>query len=359
MRWTILAPWQAAGAVSVEHPHRIDLGERSIGVLFYDAPLSATVSFDPAATSDADRFARQAIRPRLERAATHVPGSGRGGATGAAPGGIERRATPRHADSHVVLVATDGELYGHHQQFRDLFLDRLLSHRDGFTITTAGAVMDGLDAAALDVVGIVDPSSWSCHHGVARWYGECPDVADGHWKRPLRQAFDRLAAALDAAVERWFSERGLDLWELRDAYADVASGYAAPEAWLDEQMTRGRGVDGGSGGKAPSLHEEEQRRALALLRAEAARLQMFASDGWFWGDPRRLETAQVLRFAAFAARTVDAELGTTLEGPFVADLAAIRAPDVPDNAIPQLVNLRTGDEIYAATLESVSQPPTL
>lgn len=351
VRWTILSPLQARTEVTVEHPRRIDLGDGlSIGVLFYDAGLSTAVSFDPIATSNADQFARQFVRPRLERAIAPVVRATRGGVAF----GSAVVAPHQHAGDDVVLIATDGELYGHHQQFRDLFLDRLLTLADGIGATTPGAFMDSLDLGSLQSVPLRDPSSWSCHHGVMRWYGACPDVADGHWKRPLREAFDRMAGALDLAVERWFGERGLDLWELRDAYVDVAAGLAEPEAWLREQLAEA-GRRAGSA-RVPKLGHGDERRLLALLRAVASRLQMFASDGWYWGDPRRLETAQVLRFAAFAARTVDAELGTSLEQPLVADLAAVRAPDVPDDAVLHLVRLHTGDEIYRAALEAVGQP---
>ena len=332
VRWTILAPWQATEPVRPEVPRRIDLGGLAIGVLFYDAQLSATVSFDPGATTDADRFASSIVGPRLAGAGAAAASNGDG--------------PPADGDG-VLVIATDGELYGHHQIFRDLFLDRLLSENDGFTTTTAGAVMDGLDIASLEPVVLRDPSSWSCHHGVMRWCGECPDVADGRWKRPMRQAFDRLAASLDATLEPWFVARGLDLWELRDAYGHVASGFVEPEAWLDIQLARRRG----------RIEASDERKLLTLLDAMASRLQMFASDGWFWGDPRRLETAQVLRFAAFAARTVDAELGSDLEPELVADLAAVHAPDVPDHAIPQLIELRTGDDLYRAALAAVGQPP--
>jgi hypothetical protein len=149
--------------------------------------------------------------------------------------------------------------------------------------------------------------------------------------------------------------RGLDLWELRNAYGDVASGFAAPQPWLTEHVSRGRGWPAGE--HEPRLSEIQERRTLALLGAAAMRLQMFASDGWFWGDPRRLETAQAMRCAAFAARTVDAELGTDLETELVADLAALHAPEIPDQAIPQLIDLHTGDEIYRAALAGVGQPP--
>lgn len=347
VRWTILAPWQAQTEVKVEQPRRVDLGGLSIGVVFYDAQLSGTVSFDPSATADADRFARQTVRPRLERTAAHALRTGRQSADGAAhdPGAV----AAHQAAAELVTIATDGELYGHHQAFRELFLDRLLSLGDGLATTTPGAVMDATDLASLEPVSLREPSSWSCHHGVARWYGECPDVADGRWKRPLRQAFDRLAAGIDLAVEARFRELGLDLWELRSGYVDVAAGYAEPAVWLDEQLK------GPSHGRSRPPLLGAEGLVLDLLGAVTARLQMFASDGWFWGDPRRLETAQVLRSAAFAARTVDARLGTTLEDGLVADLAAVGAPDVPDDVVAALRSLRTGDQIYRAALAEVGQ----
>ena len=85
----------------------------------------------------------------------------------------------------------------------------------------------------------------------------------------------------------------------------MASGFAEPDAWLDAWIAR-------SGGREGHLITD-RAQVLQLLRAQASRLQMFASDAWFWGDPRRIETAQTLRCAAHAARLADGELGTDLE----------------------------------------------
>ena len=48
----------------------------------------------------------------------------------------------------------------------------------------------------------MERTSWSCHHGVARWHEACDCVPDGAWKGPLRAAFDRLAEGIDAQTER-------------------------------------------------------------------------------------------------------------------------------------------------------------
>ena len=73
---------------------------------------------------------------------------------------------------------------------------------------------------------------------------------------------------------------------------------------------------------------------------------MFASDGWFWDDPIRPETSQILRAAARAVRLVDGVAGTRLEGRFVADLALFTSPS----------RGLDGAAIYRMALADVGQP---
>ena len=53
---------------------------------------------------------------------------------------------------------------------------------------------------------------------------------------------------------------------------------------------------------------------------------MYASDAWFWDDPVRPETKQVLRAAARAVRLVDGVAGTQLEGRLCDDLTLFTSP---------------------------------
>jgi len=293
IRWTILAPWQAADGVDVRTPARIELGDgRWVVALFYDAGLSTTVSFDPAATADADRFAHAAVLPHLR-----ADVSGRG----------------------MALICTDGELYGHHQPFRDLFLDRLRTDADDHAAIDAlrpanAGAFDPLDLPAVHR----ERTSWSCHHGIARWAGSCGCTADGAWKSVLRRAFDRIAGAIDTATEMRLAALGVDAWEARDRYADVASGYLDPRAWAVAELARTH---------VPA--SEAAATLVALMSAQASRLAMFASCGWYWDDPRRIETRQVLRFAAHAVRTVDEVCGTSLEERLVTTCRRCQSPVVP------------------------------
>lgn len=319
IRFTILAPWQAAadGQLDTRRPYRVDLGrEASMVVVFYDAPLSGAVSFDPAATSDAERFARERVTARLGR-------------------------TLPDGEAPLVAIATDGELYGHHQPFRDLFLERLTDNRPvhpdwGFDVVTLPSVLAEVDPASLPRVGIVERTSWSCHHGVLRWSAECADAADGRWKAPLRAAFERIATAIDVLVETALARLPgePDLWAARDAYVDVVDGVVGGAEFATRWLPA-------------TASTEERGRFLDLLEAERWRLAMFSSDAWYWEDPVRFETKQALRAAARAVRLVDGHLGTDLEERLLADLELLRSPSTG----------ATGAELYRDALADVGQPP--
>ncbi len=71
VRWTILAPWQASDGTDVRHPQRIELGDglRIGGRVLRRRAVDATVSFDSAATSDADRFVETHVAGPASRTA--------------------------------------------------------------------------------------------------------------------------------------------------------------------------------------------------------------------------------------------------------------------------------------------------
>jgi hypothetical protein len=318
--YTILAPWQAADmGIDTRRPYCVDLGSgRSIAVVFFDSGLSAAASFEPEATSDADRFARDRVAPRLVGTTL---------ADGRPP---------------LALIATDGELYGHHQQFRDLFVQRLLvpdaaSPDRGFDVVAlADVVADPSDAHHL-VVGISERTSWSCHHGIARWWAECPDAVDGRWKGPLRSAFERLAGGIDLATESAFAALPgePDPWAARDGWVDVIVGATDADTFVSEWLPSASPTDG------------DRTRFAGFMEAQRWRLAMFASDGWFWDDPVRTETRQVLRAAARAADLVDGLAGTSLERRLVADLALFTSPS----------SGLDGAAIYRTALADAGQPP--
>lgn len=306
IEFTILAPWQAEGwGLDPTEPYRVALPEgRSIVVFFYHQGLSGRVSFDPAMTTNADAFALNDLA------------------------GQYNDEKLRRGEPQLLLVATDGELYGHHQPFRDLFLAHLLKSSSAqIGIVPTFPALWLREHPPRRWVGIRDRTSWSCHHGVVRWAGECGCAPGGRWKFHLRQALDQLAAALDQAYVEAVGRFIADPWVLRHRYIHVLLGALSAEELIGEQAGR-------------RLPEEITGRIHMLLEAQRERQRMFTSCGWFFDNFDRIEPKNNLAYAAQAVRLTSLATGT----------------DLAPNALARLRQVQSGrtglrgDQVFAAYL---------
>ena len=121
--------------------------------------------------------------------------------------------------------------------------------------------------------------------------------------------------------------------EARDAYVDVVIGISTREAFVERWL--GRRASAATGD-----------RFLDLMEAQRWRLAMFQSDAWFWDDPVRSETRQVLRAAARAVRLLDGVAGTRLEASLRDDLTLFTSPSRGVD----------GFAIYREALAEIGQP---
>ena len=290
VEFTILAPWQAdAHSVDPTEPYRVKLpGERSITVFFYHRDLSGRVSFDPAMTSNADAFV-------LNDLAHHWNGD-----------------KARRGEAQMLMVASDGELYGHHQPFRDKFLAYLLSgasrHVD---------IMPTFPALWLKhnpprrTIGIRDNTSWSCHHGVARWMSECCCTpGDSRWKGALRAAMDRIGAHLDRLYLDEVGKLVPDALALRHRYIQVMLGETEPGELIGEMAGR-------------RLPSETIHRIHLLLESQRERQRMFTSCGWFFDDFDRIEPKNNIAYAAQAVMLARRATGADLAPDALASLRRV------------------------------------
>ena len=309
IQFTILAPWQAArDDLDVTCAYRVALpGGRSIAVCFFDAGLSARVSFDPHATENADRFAQELLAARRDG---------------------------RDRPGRLTLIATDGELYGHHQPFRDRFLHYLLTTAapaQGFTVTHLADYLRQFPPT--DLIELRAPSSWSCHHGVSRWSTGCPcTVGDSSWKGPFRAALDRLAAALAEATEERVRGLVADFWALRDEYVWVKLGVERVERLVQDRAAR-------------ALSAPEELDLARLLEAQWYGQRMYTSCAWFWEDVDRLEPKYALANAAGAVRLVEKATGVALEDALLADLGQIRSARTGRTAADLYAEVAAGREL--------------
>jgi hypothetical protein len=304
IEFTLLAPWQAdTDALDPTEPYRVELPDgRSITVFFYHQGLSGRVSFDPALTSNADAFALHDLPWQYNSEKL------------------------RRDEPHLLLVATDGELYGHHQPFRDLFLAHLLK-----TASAQSGIVPTFPARWLRehpvrrTIGIRERTSWSCHHGVVRWMDDCGCTPSGsRWKAHLRYALDELAVALDQVYVATLQPFVADPWLLRDRYIHVMLGELSAKQLIEEVADR-------------QLPPEQLRHIQMLLEAQRERQRMFTSCGWFFDDFDRIEPKNNIAYAAQAIRLTRLATG------------ADRAPAALDQ-LRRVVSHRSGlraDQVFA------------
>lgn len=296
--YTVLAPWQAATHVDPSEPYLLPLpGGRSITVFFFNAPLSGGVSFDWDMTNNADLFA-----------ASYLPGHL---AQSKRDGG----------EAQLILIATDGELYGHHKPWRDKFLTHLIqvgAPSYGFEVCTLERYMRMYPPTR--EVSLRVPSAWSCSHGLARWDTgcECTD-GDSSWKGNLNLALRHLAENGDQLFERYASETLADPWAARDSYLPVRNGWESLESFWTRHGRYQRPPDG------PSLVQ----RTLLLLEAQYYQQCSFTSCGFFFENLDRIEPRNNIAFARRAISLVWQALGIDLQPGFVNELEAVKSSPSP------------------------------
>ncbi len=162
------------GKINTRMPYLCRLPNGSfINVFFYDSVLSNEVAFGNL-LSDGEIFAKSLIQlPQIKQ---ELP--------------------------EIIVVATDGETYGHHHKFGDMALAYcldLIESKNLAKITVFGQYLEKY--SPVYEVEIKENSSWSCNHGICRWKEDCGCTAgteyhsewNQKWRVPLRQAIDWLA----------------------------------------------------------------------------------------------------------------------------------------------------------------------
>ncbi len=292
IEFTILAPWQAKQAnVDTTEPYRVLLPEgNSITVFFYDRELSTRVSFDPLSTTNADTFTINEVIPRfnLEKSKNNEP--------------------------QIVMIASDGELYGHHQPFRDRFLARMVdgaaSHNG---ITPIYPALWLKKYPPRKTIEIPDNTSWSCYHGITRWMGDCSCTpGDGSWKYYLRQSLDRLAENLDRVYVQAVTPYIDDPWSLRDDYIHVILGEISARDFIYDRL-------------GTSLTDDAVLCIQQLLEAQRERQRMYTSCGWFFDDFDRIEPKNNVAYAAQAVRLTYLATRIDLSAQVRSDLMRVRS----------------------------------
>lgn len=300
VKFTILAPHQAArvrrigeerwsnverGEIDTRRPYlcRLPSG-KGISIFFYDRVISHAVAFG-GLLHNGEGFAR-----RLVEGFTDEEGA------------------------QLVNIATDGETYGHHHRHGNMALAYCLNTLESGKLARLTNYGEFLQRSPPGFeVQIVENTSWSCEHGVERWRSNCgcssTHVAGSSqaWRRPLREAMNWLRDELSTLYATEASKYLPDPWEARDEYVSVVLDHREDIAnqFIAGHLKTGRLKDGA------------RRSILDLLEMERYAMLIFTSCGWFWDEISRIETVQILRYAARAIQLARAATDADLEPQFV------------------------------------------
>ncbi|HLW71465.1 MAG TPA: DUF3536 domain-containing protein [Candidatus Binataceae bacterium] len=211
------------------------------------------------------------------------------------------------APGAALLVATDGETFGHHKRAGAAELARALSQletrADIVVMSCAAYLAEHPPSGSFQ---LDQPSSWSCGHGIERWRANCGCRLDSHsnqeWRGPLHDAMAFVLHHADAVYDRFASGLVADSSQaLREAGRLFAD---SRPATLEEFGRRHKLRDGAA-----------RDRLLRLFEMERAAHAALTSCGWFFDDFAGLEGRIVLRYAARAlelageqSRSVELEL---------------------------------------------------
>ena len=291
VKYVILSPWQAE-AIYAEgseewqelenepapfwRPYKIERPGGDLAAFFYNQELAQGISFE--------HYLRSADALYNRLLTYH---------NNADPG-------------HLIHVATDGEIYGHHEPFGDMCLAALqqhIEHDSHFEFTNYAHYLEQFPPkykVRLRKGEEKQGSSWSCHHGVSRWYKDCGCSTGGKpswnqkWRTPLRKGFQKLS---DQMLEIFQNEvprlTATEPKLLLQEYIQVITQQTKPAQFAQNHLS------------PEKQNEENSATLLSLLEGQKYRLYMFTSCGWFFADIAGIEPVQNIRYALKALSLYD------------------------------------------------------
>jgi alpha-amylase/alpha-mannosidase (GH57 family) len=343
IRFTILAPHQvrrtrrigtsswkdvSGGRINTTRAYRVNLPSgRRISIFFYDGPIAAAVSFEDI-LENGDNFANRLL--------------------GAFP---DAKNQPQ-----LVHIATDGENYGHHHRFADMALAYVLERIEAngpARLTNYGEFLERFPPA--HEAEIIEKTSWSCAHGIDRWWSNCGDsTGSGNhpewnqkWRTPLRNAFDWLRDGLAGKYEEKAGQLLKDPWAARDGYIDVILDRSPDSVNRFFSQYAGR-----------ELNAAERMTALKLLELQRHAMLMYTSCGWYFDELSRPEPVQVIQYAGRVVQLAQDLFGDDTEEGFleILEQAKSNIPEQGDgrhiyNSLikPTMINLKDVAAHYAVS----------
>lgn len=236
-------------------------------------------------------------------------------------------------NTNFIHTATDGEIYGHHEPFGDMALAALVRkvlERNEFEFTNYATFLEENPPTKRAILHSGEDhkgTSWSCFHGVSRWYKDCGCHTGGEpnwnqkWRLPLRIAFNNNANRLKEIYNKRILEifdSKLDPFKLLMDYSVVVCGSIKMEQFIDNLVA--------SYNEAKGFETEIASLLVGIKNTHFS----FTSCGWFFNDLAGVEPVQNIKYALYSINLFQKYSKESLLTPFLKDLKLAKCNNKSD-----------------------------
>ncbi len=223
----------------------------------------------------------------------------------------------------LIHTATDGEIYGHHEPYGDMALAALIrkvEERNDFVFSNYASFLADNPSklhAELHAGEAGKGTSWSCSHGVSRWYKDCGCTTGGEagwnqaWRTPLRNGLERLGEKLDEIFQeevRKIFNNTLDPYELLRMAGAEFSHSKTMRKFIDDLHS------------FFDFKAEDDVKLAHLLSGIKNKHFSFTSCAFFFADISGIEPRQNIKYAIYAIKMFQPYCQGDLLYPFLSDL---------------------------------------
>lgn len=249
-------------------------------------------------------------------------------------------------DNSLVSIATDGETYGHHHRFGEMALASCIqSIEEVSDLKLVNYAWYAANFPSNNKIILKENSSWSCYHGIERWRSDCGCSTGENsqwnqaWRTHLRDALDFVRDNINASYKAKAEAVFIDHQNARNAYISVLLNRNTKNIYdfVDKQVHQS--------------YKKEKQDVLRMMEMQRNMLLMYTSCGWFFDEVTRIETNQILQYAARALRYAEDVLNIDLWHGFKSILSKAKSND--PSKINALINFEKEIITGELTLEKV------
>ncbi|MCX7641846.1 MAG: DUF3536 domain-containing protein [Elusimicrobiales bacterium] len=195
--------------------------------------------------------------------------------------------------TNTLIIAVDGETFGHHYKFADLTLAHALKyelHKKGIFPISAYNFIKNTEVYAGCTINLGPDgigTSWSCEHGIKRWTGGCLCGDEGkystEWRKGLRSAINWLSEVVNEILLEEGKNIFIDYLSAIKEYIDVINSKISISNFLYKHLKNN--------------NKENYFKAIKILEMFRYKSLSRTSCGWFFNDISRIETQIIMRYA--------------------------------------------------------------